>query len=442
LIKNLLILTTYGQIFYSQEFEKTEEAVDVALTGGLMSAIYSMATETQREKISEFELVTSRIIFQEERSDLLFVLTVDKRMDIQDTYELLEMISKRFFEKYGEIRIDGLVLTDFEEDATKIIYKKLWYLDTKKRKFRVWEYLATIFIALALSWYSLLIFGSAPFKGMPDFSVKTFVWGGLLSRLGNPGAFILYLLLLIGVIAIPAIIIYFLFKFTYVGDIFRFSRDYLTRPTRASYAELLPNHFLINIFVSFVLYVSFMIFSGGYFSEIKVYILSPGNLINELDDLFDFRTFNVGQSDVGDQMLIGLMTWFTWMFVFPFLYSIMLGDKRWKTIYKNSVFIASIAIFILTVGSAFGGLKYLEGVGFHPSDPAQFVNETRQLTYVLAVTIPLNIFLFGFIIFLGVGVNRVTPPKTRIPSVFAIAVSAYLTIIIQRFFFWLWAVPV
>jgi len=109
-----------------------------------------------------------------------------------------------------------------------------------------------------------------------------------------------------------------------------------------------------------------MIFSGGYFSEIKVYILSPGNLINELDDLFDFRTFNVGQSDVGDQMLIGLMTWFTWMFVFPFLYSIMLGDKRWKTIYKNSVFIASIAIFILTVGSAFGGLKYLEGVGFHP----------------------------------------------------------------------------
>ncbi|MHA1258170.1 MAG: hypothetical protein ACTSRO_00785 [Candidatus Heimdallarchaeaceae archaeon] len=174
MIKNLLILTTYGQIFYSQEFEKTEEAVDVALTGGLMSAIYSMATETQREKISEFELVTSRIIFQEERSDLLFVLTVDKRMDIQDTYELLEMISKRFFEKYGEIRIDGLVLTDFEEDATKIIYKKLWYLDTKKRKFRVWEYLATIFIALALSWYSLLIFGSAPFKGMPDFSVKNY----------------------------------------------------------------------------------------------------------------------------------------------------------------------------------------------------------------------------------------------------------------------------
>lgn len=71
LLKHLLILTTYGQIFYSQEFEKAEETVDIALTGGLMSAIYSMASETQREKISEFELVTSRILFKEERNDLL-----------------------------------------------------------------------------------------------------------------------------------------------------------------------------------------------------------------------------------------------------------------------------------------------------------------------------------------------------------------------------------
>ena len=50
MIKHLLILTTYGQIFYSQEFEETEQTVDVALTGGLMSAIYSMTSETQKEK--------------------------------------------------------------------------------------------------------------------------------------------------------------------------------------------------------------------------------------------------------------------------------------------------------------------------------------------------------------------------------------------------------
>ncbi|MCE7743293.1 MAG: hypothetical protein GOP50_12655, partial [Candidatus Heimdallarchaeota archaeon] len=258
MIKNLLILTTYGQIFYSQEFEKTEDAVDVALTGGLMSAIYSMATETQRERISEFELVTSRIVFQEERGDLLFVITVDKRMDIKDTEDLLNRIAKRFFDKYGEVRIDGLVLTEFEEDANEIIYQKLWYLDTQKKKFRIWDYLATIFVALTICWYSLLIFGSPPIKGFVDFDIRTFIWDGMLGNLTAPVALTLNILFLIAVVAIPAIAVYLLFKFTHVKDTFRFSRDYLARPTRASYAELLPNYFLINLLTSFLVYVSFM----------------------------------------------------------------------------------------------------------------------------------------------------------------------------------------
>ena len=183
MIKHLLILTTYGQIFYSQEFIETEETVDVALTGGLLSAIYSMASETQREKISEFELVTSRIIFKEERNELLFVLTVDKRMDVKDTNELLSMIAKRFFERYGEIQIDGLVLTEFEEDVTEIVNKKLWYLKTKKQKFRFWDYIATIITTAILCWF-----------GYITFNIPSFIWNALLARLQKPGQFLLYLL--------------------------------------------------------------------------------------------------------------------------------------------------------------------------------------------------------------------------------------------------------
>ncbi|MHA2357852.1 MAG: hypothetical protein ACXABK_03685, partial [Candidatus Heimdallarchaeaceae archaeon] len=391
MIKHLLILTTYGQIFYSQEFEKTEEteAVDVALTGGLMSAIYSMATETQREKISEFEMVTSRVVFQEDKSDLLFVLTVDKRMDVKDTYELLEMISKRFFEKYGEIRIDGLVLTDFEADATEIIYKKLWFLETQERKFRIWDYLATILVTLAFSWYILLVFGSAPFAGMPELGIKTFVWDELLANLGNPVGFVLHLVLLIAVIAIPTILIYLMFKFTYVKDIFRFTRDYLSRPTRASYAELLPNYFLMSLVVSFLLYFSLMIFAGGFFTELRAFPVYPGGLIPDYNQPFDFRhlreTINV--SDIGDQMVIGAITWVTWIFVFPFLYSVMLGQRNWGKIYRNAVFIASLAILILMLGNIFGGVKYQEAVGFHPQEVI-FASEQNTLLYNLIVTIP------------------------------------------------------
>jgi hypothetical protein len=438
-IKHLLILTTYGQIFYSQEFEKTEEAVDVALTGGLMSAIYSMASETQREKISEFEMVTSRIIFQEEEGDLLFVLTVDKRMDIKDTYELLGMISKRFFEKYGELRIDGLVLTDFEVDATEIIYKKLWYLDTQKRKFRAWDYLSTVFVTLALCWYSLLIFGSAPIQGMPEFSIKVFVWDNLLIRIGDPAGFILYLLLLIAVIAIPAIAVFLLFKFTYVKDIFRFSRDYISRPTRASYSELLPNYFLFTILVSFLVYVSFMIFAGGFISELTVYPLFPGGLFADLNQELNFA--DILSSDVLDQMIIGVLSWGTWVFVFPLIYSLLLGERKWGKIYRNAVYIASIAIFILVICFIFGGNKYLQAVGFHPSNREVFRAEQITARFQLISGVPLNIFFYGFLLYLGLGVNRVTPSKTRVPSLFAVGVAIYLTLIIQRLIYFVLVAP-
>ncbi|MCE7747254.1 MAG: hypothetical protein GPJ51_02585 [Candidatus Heimdallarchaeota archaeon] len=432
MIKHLLILTTYGQIFYSQEFEKTEEAVDVALTGGLMSAIYSMATETQKERISEFEMVTSRILFQEEENDLLFVISVDKRMDTKDTQELLDLIAKRFYEKYGEVRVDGLVLTDFEADATEIIYKKLWYLDTQKRKFRIRDYLATFFVALTLCWYSLLIFGSPPFKGMTDFDIRTFIWDDLLGSLSNPAALTLNILFLIAVIAIPAIAIYLLFKFTYVKDTFRFAKDYLTRPTRASYSELLPNYFLINILTSFLVYVSFMLFAGGFFSELTVYPLFPGGLVGGLIEEFDFTNF--ATSDIGDQMLIGIFAWFTWVFIFPLIYSLLLGEKKWWKIYRNAVFISSIAVFILMIGYVFGGVKYLEAIGFNPTS-SSFGVEQREIKFQLLARIPLNIFLYGYLLFLGIGVNRVTPSKTRIPSIFAVAVAIVITLILQRLVF-------
>ena len=434
MIKHLLILTTYGQIFYSQEFEKTEETVDVALTGGLMSAIYSMASETQREKISEFELVTSRIIFQEEENDLLFVLAVDKRMDLKDTEDLLEMIARRFHEKYGERRIDGIVLDEFEADATEIIYKKLWYLDTKKRKFRIKDYLATFFVALTLCWYSLLIFGSPPFKGMSAFDIRTFIWDGLLGSLSNPVALTLNILYLISVIGIPAIAIFLLFKFTYVKDTFRFAKDYLLRPTRASYSELLPNYFLINLLTSFLVYVSFMLFAGGFLSELTVYPLFPGGLLADLIEEFDFTNFST--SDIGDQMFLGIFAWFTWVFVFPLIYSILLGEKKWRKIYRNAVFISSIAVFVLMICYIFGGVKYLEAIGFDPTKPI-FASQQSEITYQLFATIPLNIFFYGFVLFLGIGVNRVTPSKTRVPSIFSVGVSVYITLIIQRLVFYI-----
>ncbi|MHA1304281.1 MAG: hypothetical protein ACTSQE_08700 [Candidatus Heimdallarchaeaceae archaeon] len=427
MIKHLLILTTYGQIFYSQEFG-TEETVDVALTGGLMSAIYSMATETQRENITEFEMLTSRIKFREEENDLLFVLTVDKRMDVQDVEDLIDMISQRFFEKYGEIRVDGLILSDFEEDVTEIVNKKLWYLETSKRKFRFFDFLSLFFVSFILGWYTYLL-----------FNIPSYVWYPLINKLSSPVNFVIYLLHLIGSFSLPGILLYFLLKYSHVRDIFRFSKDYLTRPTRASYAELLPNYFLFSIIISYAIYFSFMIFSKAYFSEITAFPLYPGALLGS-NYAKPFSFSNLGSSDIGDQVLLGSFTWFSWVFICPLIYSLILGEKkdRWK-ILRNSIFIASLAIFVLLGCLIVGGVIYLQTVGFHPTNPALFSQDVNSLLYQFVARFPLNIFFYGFLLFLGIGINRVTPSETKVSSLLAIWISIYLTLIIQRLFSDLWA---
>ncbi len=422
-IKHLLILTTYGQIFYSQEFG-TEETVDVALTGGLMSAIYSMASETQRENITEFEMLTSRIKFREAKDDLLFVLTVDKRMDVKDVDDLLDQISKRFFEKYGEIRVDGLILSDFEEDVTEIINKKLWYLETPKRKFRFFDIVSLLLVSVIIGWYTYL-----------TFNIPSFVWQPLLKRITSTTDFILYLLILIGAFSLPGILMYFLLKYSNVKDLFRFSKDYLTRPTRASYAELLPNYFLYTVFLSYVIYFSFMVFAKAYFSEITAFPLYPGAVLgSKFAHPFSFT--NLTASDIGDQVLIGSFTWFSWVILCPIIYALIIGGKgkeKWAVL-RNSIFIASIAITVLLGCLVVGGVIYLESVGFHPTNPILFAQDVDKLLYQFVARFPLNIFFYGFLLFLGIGINRVTPPETKVSSLLGIWVSIYLTLIIQRVF--------
>ncbi len=425
MLKHLLILTTYGQIFYSQEFGVEDETVDIALTGGLLSAIYSMASETQREKISEFELVTSRIIFKEAKNDLLFVLTIDKRMDTKDADEIITLISNRFFKRYGELRIDGLILTEFEEDVNEVINKKLWYLETPKKKITPFDVLSTFLTTAILVWYMYVV-----------FNIADFIWTPLLDRLNSFWLFSLYLLLLVATITIPGFILYYISKKSMVNDIFKFSKEYLSRPTRASYAELLPNYFMYSVFISLALYVAVMIFAQGYFSELIAYPLYEGALFTATEPTILPLLGPVIIPDTVDQVIIGLVTWITWVFFCPLLYSAMVGENQKRKLFRNSVFIASITISIMFICLMIGGVKYLELVGINPR-----AIDSTIITFQLLTIIPLNIFFYGFLLFLGIGINRVTPSKTKFPALFAIWLAIYLTMIVQRLFYWIWIAP-
>jgi len=154
MIKTLIIMTTYGQIFYSKTafFGAQEKETDVSLTAGLISAVYSMTTETEGQKITELALEDIRSVFRELPGEKLFIITVDNRMDESDADDLLGDLAERFTAKYGEVIMDGLILNDFEPIVDEIVEERLWYNTTKPNpsKFDFGTFFVLLF---AMFWY-------------------------------------------------------------------------------------------------------------------------------------------------------------------------------------------------------------------------------------------------------------------------------------------------
>ncbi len=130
MIKQVLIMTTYGTVLFSREYTQAG-GPDVVLTSGLFSAIYAMAEETQKEKISEMEMEQSKIYFKLREHDVLIIINADRRMDEDDVYDILEKIGDSFFKNYGPSDFTGELLNDFAPTCDQILLNKLWYATSK-----------------------------------------------------------------------------------------------------------------------------------------------------------------------------------------------------------------------------------------------------------------------------------------------------------------------
>ena len=77
MIQTLIVMTTYGSIFYSKEtfFDYEGSGSDISLTAGLISAVYNLTQETQQQKIEELDLEDSKSIFKELPGEKLFIIT-------------------------------------------------------------------------------------------------------------------------------------------------------------------------------------------------------------------------------------------------------------------------------------------------------------------------------------------------------------------------------
>ncbi|MCE7736118.1 MAG: hypothetical protein GPJ54_14645 [Candidatus Heimdallarchaeota archaeon] len=393
MIKTLILQTTFGQIFFSKETFFGSEAgdSDISLTAGLISAIYSMTEETQKQKITEIELEDTKSVFRELPGDRLFILTVENRMDNNDANELLADIIDGFFDKYGDIQPDGMILNDFEGPVDEIVAKRLWYNTTPPR-LKVLEYLVLLTILFSVIWYPYWLLNART-------TIMDPIFNGLNE--GFLGFILAALLVLLGTVAPLAINIFLLGKFPTLKLPFRYFKEFFKRPTRGGYAEMLPTWFLVIPLMLMAGMTSLMIAGKGIVYAFSVQRFNE-SFVNArpvyIDGVFQFQLF-------WRYIAIYFVLYFLiWLVLFPVIVGLVTGNLN-KNFLKSAMIVTSLAGVALLPGHLLAGSVLTELMGYNPNDAVQWATSINSLGFILIITAPINLFIWGMIFYLGMGIN-------------------------------------
>ncbi len=411
MITHLIIMTTYGQIYFSHEFVG-EQDIDVALTGGLISAIYSMTAETQREKISEMDLELNKIIFREMGESLLFILTVDKRMDEKDASGLLDTLAERFEARYEGQQIEGMILSDFEPDVLEITKNQIWYADAPEKPQRT-DWVGMVWISACIWFYSWL---------MSDFG--EIVTDNLVDSAGEgSGAFLIALLLAGSLVLVPGAIAALLTRYSpYIRASYRFVAEFLRRPTRASYVELFPRVTITPILFVVVAGAAWSYNFGVFYHEfgfdplIEAYKTSQGGYIPTARSFpFDWK-----ESYFFDAAGMGTLAFIVMIFGLPAILRLLLAEKG---LYWRAVLIVSISTHVFLLALMLGSSEFLLILGFSPGS-TDFRDEQNSLRYLFVNVLPLNVAFWTSLLFMGIGLSRLPKGRgQRMPFALAFAIA-------------------
>ncbi|MCY3411929.1 MAG: hypothetical protein INQ03_09900 [Candidatus Heimdallarchaeota archaeon] len=425
MIKTLILQTTFGQIFYSKEgfFGAAAGESDISLTAGLISAIYSMTEETQAQKIEEIELEDLRSVFRELPGEKLFIVTVDKRMDVTDSADLLQDFIDGFNHKYGEdFSADGMILNDFEPVVDDIVERRLWY-NTAPPKLALPDWLVFLTLLFSFIWYPYFLLNSQTTIVDPIFS-------GNLTKNIHIGSIPMSIVILLEIIIPIGVNLFLLNKFPNFKLIFKYIKEFIIRPTRGGYAEMLPNWFMT---------VPILVAAGT-----ASIIVSGRGIVHSLtlqaftENLIEARVIaGSGASLFWIYIYVYMIFFFfSWYIVPPLILGVATGNYNWSFV-KPAILITSIASITLIPGHLIGGEVYQTLVGFDLINLDTYGAQSNSLSFLFLVTLPANIFIAVNIFFMGVGLGPlIRKNRSRFTIAFGISVFAVLQLV-QLFWWWI-----
>ncbi len=422
MIKTLIVMTTYGQIYFSKEFGEKEIETDISLTAGLISAVYSMTTETEGEKIENLDLQNVRTIFKEREGDLLFVLTLDKRMDQQDAQILLDELILAFKEKYGDKLIDGMILTDFQDNVEEVVKERLWYNNVEQKADKVMTPLTLFSLMFCAFWYPMLFLSNSQ-RNYDLIKIN------VLGAVPTPGTGLATLAIMGVVFTAPGLItILLMVREKRLLQMFRFFPSFIGRPTRGAYAEILPWWYSFFALISASMFISVVIHGRGFFYHLRFNTLSESSLQTNVA-AFGFERWWLGF------LLFEILILLTYLLVQPLLIGVMTGNLN-RNYMNTSTFLAGMALLILVPTQVLSGTLYQELMGFNPQNEILSRAEQTSLQFLLLVALPIFLTFFVYIYVTGIGFSRLIKKNPeRYPIAFA--VSLFTLLALQLFLFWL-----
>lgn len=417
MIKTLILQTTFGQIFFSKETFFGQEAgeSDISLTAGLISAIYSMTEETQEQKIEEIELEELRSVFRELPGEKLFIITVDKRMDTRDAADLLQDIIDGFAETYGEdFTPDGQILNDFEEPVTKIVDDKLWYNSTPK-SLGIMDYLVLLTLLFSFAWYPYFLLNGK--EQIVDKLLHAYESGVVDLLLTS----ILTLLKTFLPITVNLLMLKHWPNMTLP---FRYMKEFVTRPTRGGYAELLPAWFL-----TLPLIIAFLGFSVIYNGRGVIHGLTAevfhDNLVYRRPIVNDVGEYQ-GELFYYYISIYIVLFILVWYIVPPLIIGLITENFNWNFL-KSGVIVSSISLVTLMPGFILTGDIVQNLMNFDTSSVAAYADAAKTLRFFVTVTLPINVFIAINIFFNGVGLGPIIK-KNRSRFTIGYLASAFLVL--------------
>lgn len=418
MIRTFIAMTTYGQIFFSKIFGEGDSDSDISLTAGLISAVYQMTTETEGEKIENLDLENVRTLFRETTGDKLFVITLDKRMDDEDANDLLDDIIERFNLKYGEVQVDGLMLNDFEPEVDEAVKERIWHENVPRipKWYDLFPALLMLFMAY---WYPMWFLDGEKRIILPIMDAFALsIQDGLIETSIISVALIFPLGLLL-----------ILFRFMpNTKGMLRFAAEFLRRPTRAGYSEVLPYWYLsIPLAIALAIY-SFIRYGRGIYYSLFAQSIGYGT---EANTLFAGTNTTAIWYALNIYIFLYLVTWYVG---FPLIVGLI--TQNFNMNFMKSMSIAtSLSMIILLPANFFSGVIYQEYMGFSPENATDYSTEILSINFILVVTIPTFLCLLAFAYFLSIGTNRlIKNNQERYPI--ALSIGILVMLIVQRLIFW------